>query len=134
MRQKYALTLEDARRVAAAARAHAEANQWPVVIAIVDDGGHLIYLERLDNTQAGSCDVAIEKARTAIRFRRPSQAIEAAIAGGRTVMLKLTGATPIEGGIPLVYQGDFVGAIGISGVTSEQDGQIAKAGATSLGA
>ena len=80
MHRKHALSLDDARRVAAAARAHAEANQWPVVIAIVDDGGHLLYLERLDQTQVGSVQVAIEKAKTAIGFRRPSQAIEAAIA------------------------------------------------------
>lgn len=133
MRQKSALTLDDARRVAAAAREHAQANQWPVVIAIVDDGGHLLYLERLDNTQVGSVQVAIEKAKTAIAFRRPSQSIEAAIAGGRTVMLKLPGATPIEGGLPLLHQGDFVGAIGISGVTSQQDGQIAQAGLAALG-
>lgn len=134
MRQKQALTLDDARRVAAAAHAHAAAKQWNVVIAIVDDGGHLVLLERRDDTQMGSVQVAIEKAKTAIAFRRPSQAIEGAIAGGRTVMLKLPGATPIEGGVPLVFQGDFVGAIGVSGVTSQQDGEIAQAGAAALGA
>lgn len=132
MRQKHALTLEDARRVAAAAHAHALTQGWNVVIAIVDDGGHLLYLERMDETQVGSTAVAIEKARTAISFRRPSQAIEAAIAGGRTVMLKLPGATPIEGGLPLVHEGDYVGAIGVSGVTSQQDGLIAQAGAAAL--
>jgi len=132
MYQKYALALEDARRVAAAARAMAQANQWNVVIAIVDDGGHLVYLERMDQVQLGSVNVAIEKAITAIRFRRPSQAIEATIAGGRLAMLNLPGATPIEGGVPLVHEGSFVGAIGVSGVQSQQDGQIALAGAAAL--
>jgi len=132
MRQKYALTLDDARRVAAAAHQTALENQWKVVISIVDEGGQLVYLERMDDVQSGSVTVSMEKARTAIAFRRPSQALEAAISGGRTVMLKLPGATPIEGGVPLVYEGDFVGAIGVSGVQSNQDGIIAKAGADAL--
>jgi len=132
MRQKYALTLDDARRVAAAAHKTALENQWNVVISIVDEGGQLIYLERMDDVQSGSVTVSMEKAKTAIAFRRPSQALEAAISGGRTVMLKLPGATPIEGGVPLVYEGDFVGAIGVSGVQSSQDGIIAKAGADAL--
>lgn len=132
MRQKFMLTLDDAKRVAAAAHRTALDNQWNVVISVVDDGGHLVYLERMDNVQMGSVQVSIEKARTAIAFRRPSQGLEAAIAGGRTVMLKLPGATPIEGGVPLVYEGEFVGAIGVSGVQSSQDGIIAKSGADVL--
>jgi uncharacterized protein GlcG (DUF336 family) len=132
MRTKHALTIEDAKRVAQAARQTALDNHWNVVISIVDDGGHLVYLERMDNVQLGSVQVSIEKAKTAIAFRRPSQALEATISGGRTVMLKLPNATPIEGGVPLVYEGDFVGAIGISGVQSSQDGVIAKSGADAL--
>ena len=132
MYQKYALTLEDARRVAVAAHKTALENQWNVVISIVDEGGQLVYLERMDDVQSGSVTVSMEKAKTAIAFRRPTQALEVAIAGGRTVMLNLPGATPIEGGVPLVYEGDFVGAIGVSGVQSSQDGIIAKAGADAL--
>ena len=132
MRQKYVLTLEDARRVAAAAHRSALENDWKVAIAIVDDGGHLQYFERLDDVQLGSVVVAIEKAKTAVAFRRPSQALESAIAGGRTVMLKLPGSTPIEGGVPLIHEGQVVGAIGVSGVQSHQDGIIAQAGAAAL--
>ena len=96
------LGLEDARRIASAARAKAIVEGWNVVIAIVDDGGHLILLERADGTQKASVIVAQEKARTAILFKRPTKALEDAIAGGRQVMLALPGATPIEGGLPLV--------------------------------
>jgi uncharacterized protein GlcG (DUF336 family) len=132
MRQKFALTLEDARRVAAAAQRTAAENQWGVVIAIVDDGGHLVLFERMDNVQLGSVTVAVEKAKTALCFRRPSQAIESAVAGGRLVMLSLPGATPIEGGVPLIHQGEYIGAVGISGVQSHQDGIIAQAAAAAL--
>lgn len=134
MRQKPVLTLDDARRVAEAARRKAQENQWKVVIAIVDDGGHLVYLERMDDVQLGSVTVAQEKARTAILFRRPTAAIEQAVAGGRNVMLRLPGATPIEGGLPLVHEGQYLGAIGISGVQSHQDGVIAAAAVEALAA
>lgn len=127
------LTLEDARRVAAAARANAVAEGWNVVIAIVDAGAHLMFLERADGTQLGSVDVAQAKARSAILFKRPTKALEDAVQGGRTVMLSLPGATPIEGGLPLVsVDGHYLGAIGISGVLSSQDGQIAAAGVAAL--
>ncbi len=132
MRQKTALTLEDARRVAHAAHQTALANKWGVVISIVDDGGHLLYLERMDSVQLGSVTVAIEKAKTALAFRRPTHALETVIAGGRLVMLNLPGATPIEGGVPLVVDGEYIGAIGVSGVQSAQDGVIATAGAAAL--
>ena len=132
MQQKPVLTLDDARRIAAAAHAHALANEWNVVITIVDEGANLLYLERMDNTQIGSVQVSIEKARTAALFRRPSQLFEAAVSGGRTVMLGLPGAVPIEGGVPLLHQGQLVGAIGVSGVQSAQDGLIAQAGAAAL--
>ena len=126
---KKTLTLDAARKIAAAAEAEAMKNSWNVVIAVVDDGGHLIYLQRMDQTQIGSVEVATEKARTAVRFKRPSKALEDAVAGGRNVVLRLPGATPVEGGLPLISDGAIVGAIGVSGVTSQQDGQIAKAGA-----
>lgn len=132
MRTKHGLTLADAKRVAAAAEAEAVRQGWNVVIAIQDDGGNLLYLQRMDDTQIGSVGVAQEKALTAIRFKRPSKAFEEAVAGGRMVMTTLPGATPIEGGLPLLYRGEVVGAIGVSGVLSSQDGIVAKAGADVL--
>jgi len=96
------------------------------------DGGHLIYLQRMDGTQVASVIVAQEKAACAIRFKRPTKALEDVVAGGRTVVMKLAGAVPVEGGLPIVVSGEFLGAIGISGVTSAQDGQVAAAGLTAL--
>ncbi len=116
------------------ARAEAERNGWAVVVAIVDDGGHLVYLERMDGTQKASCTVAQEKARTAIMFKRPSVAMEKVIADGRVAMLSLPGATSIEGGLPIVHDGHFVGAVGVSGVQSSQDGIVAKAAIDALAA
>jgi len=132
MLSRYTLSLDEAKRVAAAAAAKATAEGWRVVIAIMDIGGHLVYLERLDGTQIGSIQVALEKARTAIHFNRPTKALEDVVLGGRTNMLGLQGATPIEGGLPLRYKGEIVGSIGISGVTAVQDGQVAQAGAEVL--
>jgi glc operon protein GlcG len=130
---KKGLTLEAAKKVAAAAEEEALKNKWTVVIAIVDDGGALIYLQRLDETQIGSIEVAIQKAKTAVSFKRPTKALEdAVITGGRTVVLSLPGALPIEGGLPLTVEGKLIGAIGVSGVTAQQDGQIAKAGMDAL--
>jgi glc operon protein GlcG len=123
-----ALTLEAATRIADAAQAEASRNKWNVVIAVVDDGGHLVLLRRMDDTQIGSVAVAEEKARSAVLFRRPTKAFADAVASGRTGVLRLPGAIPIEGGIPLLAGNQVVGAIGVSGVTSEQDGQIAQAG------
>ena len=125
---KKVLTLEAAKLIAAAAQAEARKNQWTMVICIVDDGGHAIYLERMDGTQVASVVVAQEKAATAARFKRPTKALEDVVAGGRTVILNLPGATPIEGGIPIVVEGQVIGAIGVSGGTSPQDGQVAAAG------
>ena len=130
---KKVLTLDGAKKVAAAAEAEAKKNNWNVVIAVVDDGGHLIYLQRIDGTQTGSIDVAIQKARTAQAFKRPTKVFEDAIAGGRNALIALHGALPLEGGLPIVVGGQLVGAIGVSGVKSTEDGQIAKAGAESLG-
>lgn len=126
------LTLEDAKLIAAAAEEEALRNNWPVVIAIVDEGGHLIYLQRLDNTQIGSIDVAIHKARSAIAFRRPTKVLEEQINEGHLKYLRLPGAIPIEGGLPIVFKDQFLGAIGVSGVRSYQDAQIAQTGINAL--
>ena len=130
---KKVLTLDGAKKVAAAAEAEAKKNNWNVVIAVVDDGGHLLYLQRIDGTQTGSIEVAIQKARTAQAFKRPTKVFEDAIAGGRNALIALHGALPLEGGLPIMVGGQLVGAIGVSGVKSSEDGQIAKAGADSLG-
>lgn len=129
------LSLAQARIALAAAQAEAEANGWRVAIAIVDSGGHLVLFERADSTQYGSAEVAIAKARTSSAFRRPSKAFQDHLAAGGEGLrlLGLTGAMPIDGGLPLVWEGKIVGAIGVSGVTSAQDGQIAAAGAAALG-
>ena len=128
----YALSLEAAKTMAAAARAEAERHGWTFVIAIVDEGGHLIYLERMDGTQKASCIVAQEKARTAIMFKRPTAALEKVVADGRVAMTTMPGATMVEGGLPIVYKDVFVGAIGCSGMQSSQDGIVAKAGLEAL--
>src|SRR5439155_25358143 len=130
--QKKALTLETAKQIAAAAEATAAQNKWTMVIAILDDGGNLIYLERMDETQIGSIEVAQQKAHSAVSFKRPTKVFEDAVAGGRTAILKLPCAIPVEGGLPLMSDGKIVGAIGCSGGTSQQDGVVAKAGADAL--
>jgi glc operon protein GlcG len=129
-----AITLDQAKDVMAGAEAEAERNNWPVVIAIVDTGGNLVMLQRLDNAQFGSVEVARQKAWSAAAFRRPTKVFQEAIAGGgaNLRLLRLEGASPLEGGIPLVANGQIIGAIGVSGVTSEQDAQIAQAGADNL--
>jgi uncharacterized protein GlcG (DUF336 family) len=134
MKMKFALTLADAKRVAAAAAQEAKRNDWAVVIAIVDDAGLLVYLERLDGVQPASCDIAQAKARAAALFRRPTKALEETVAGGRLALLSLPHITPVEGGLPLTHEGQVVGAIGVSGVQSFEDGIVAKAGAEALAA
>jgi glc operon protein GlcG len=133
---KKVLTLDAAKLIAAAAQAEARKNNWNMVICVVDDGGHLIYLERMDGTQLASVQVAQDKARTAVLFKRPSKALEDAVAGGRTVVMKLTGATPVEGGIPIFIGttagAQLIGGIGVSGASSPQDGQVAAAGLAAL--
>lgn len=126
------ITLETAKQVAAKAAEVASKNSYRVAIAIVDTAGHLVYFEKLDDTQTASVEVAIAKAKSASTYRRETKAFEMALAKGRTAILGLPGAVPIEGGIPLLKDGKIVGAIGVSGVTSEQDGQVASAGAMSL--
>ena len=129
---KKALTLAVAKRIAAAAEEVANKNNWNMFVAVVDDGGNLMYLERMDDSQLGSLDVSIAKARCALLFKRPTKVMEDAVAGGRTVVMTLPNAVPVEGGLPLMAYGKIVGAIGISGATSPQDGIVAKAGADEL--
>ena len=129
---KKALTLVAAKKMAAAAEVEAVKNNWRMVIAVVDDGGYLIYLQRTDETQAGSVDVAVQKAKSAAMFRRPTKVFEDAVAGGRNALLGLTGAVPIEGGVPIMLDGKLLGAVGVSGGSAAQDGQVAKAGVDAL--
>ena len=131
MYNKDILALDDVKRVVDAAETEARKNDWNVVIAVVDDGGHLMYLQR-DKVQLGSIDVAITKAKTALMFRRPTGFWEETVAAGRQGYLALKEMLPIEGGVPLTYNGQIVGAIGVSGVKSSEDGQIAEAGASAL--
>ncbi|HYD34263.1 MAG TPA: heme-binding protein [Methylophilaceae bacterium] len=126
------ITLGVAKQVAAKAADTAAKNNFRVAIAVVDTAGNLVYFEKLDDTQTASIEVAIAKARSASNFKRETKAFETALSNGRTVILGLPGAVPIEGGSPLRKDGKIIGAIGVSGVTSEQDGQVAKAGAESL--
>lgn len=126
---KKVLTLDVAKRIVAAAEAEAVRRKATVVIAVVDDGGHLILLQRLDDTQVASVEVGIGKARTAAIFRRPSKVFEDQVREGRVAALALPGATPLQGGIPIVYEGKVIGAIGVSGNTPQEDEDIAKAGA-----
>ena len=129
---KHMINLAVARCIAAAAEAEASANDWAVVISIVDDGGHLVLLQRMDGTQLASIDLATQKALSALIYRRPTKAFEESLIGGRQAVLALPGALPVNGGLPLYYSGDLIGAIGISGVTAEQDAQIAAAGVAVL--
>jgi uncharacterized protein GlcG (DUF336 family) len=124
--------LEQAKKIAAGAVAEAQRNNWRVAVAIVDTHGFLKYYEMMDDTQTASATVAIDKARTAAMFRRPTKMFEDAIAGGRNALLGMSGATPIEGGIPIVDGGKVTGAIGVSGLTSPQDAQVAQAGLDSM--
>ena len=128
---KKALTLEVAKAIAAAAEGFARQNTWNVVIAILDDGGNLLYLQRMDGVQIGSIEVAQRKALSAVKFKRPTKVFEDGV-GGRPALLALPGAMPIEGGLPIEHEGQILGAIGVSGVTSQQDGQIAKAAVEAL--
>ena len=126
--------LETAKKIAAAAEAFAKEKKWPVVIVIVDSGSNLVLLHKFDNTQIGSIDVAIGKAKTANNFKRPTKAFEDAIGGGGVGarVLSLPGAVTIDGGEPIVVDGKIVGAIGVSGVQASQDAEVAKAGLASL--
>jgi glc operon protein GlcG len=132
MLNRKTLSLSDAKKIAAAASAKAQAEGWNVVIAIHDNGGNLIYLERADGTQLGSIVVAQEKSGTALRFRRATKVLEDSVLAGRVHMMSLPGITCVEGGLPLIVEGEVIGSIGVSGVQSSQDGEIAAAGAAVL--
>jgi glc operon protein GlcG len=129
---KKVLTLEVAKKLAAAAEAEAKKRGSTVVIVVVDDGGHVLLLERLDDTQVASVEVGIGKARTAAIFRRPSKVFEDQVRDGRVAALALPGATPLQGGIPILWEGKVIGAIGVSGNTPQEDEDIAKVGAAAI--
>jgi len=126
--------IENARRVMAAAEAEATKNNWAVVIAIIDSGGHIVMMHRFDNTQLSSIDISQGKAKTALMFKRPTKVLDDAIqaGGGGLRFLALKDIVPLEGGIPIVIDGKIVGAIGVSGVLSSQDAQIARSGIDGL--
>jgi uncharacterized protein GlcG (DUF336 family) len=128
------ITLEQAKKVMAGAEAEAKKNNWGMAIIILDTGGHAVMMQRLDGTQLGSIDVAKDKAWSAVAFRRPTKAFEDAVSqgGANLRLLRVTGASPIEGGIPLMADGKIIGSIGVSGGTAPQDGQVAKAGVDAL--
>ena len=132
MLTKPILTLDDARLIAAAAEAEARANNWNVTIAVVDDGGHLLYLQRSYDTQFGSVETAMMKANAAVAFKRPTKTSEDAVLSGRLIHLALPGVIPADGGLPVLCDGVVIGGIGVSGVRSFQDGQIAQAGVAAL--
>lgn len=128
------ISLDAAKRAVAAAEAEALANQWSVTIAVVDSGGHLVVLHRMDQTHLASLSVAQTKAETAVYFRRPTRIFEETVAAGGLGLrlLSMPGHCAIEGGVPLLVNGEIVGAIGVSGVQSVQDAQVARAGAEAL--
>lgn len=129
-----AITLESARKVASTAIAEARKNNWNMAIAIVDPAGELVYFEKLDGTQAASVNIAIDKARSSARFKRPTKALQDVLAtgGAGLRMLALDGAVPVEGGVPILIDAKIVGAIGVSGGTSQQDGEVATAAAAAV--
>ena len=132
MKTKPCLTLEDCKKIGAACEAEARKNKWNVVIAILDEGGHLLWLERMDGATPANAEIAIGKGRTAAVTRRTTKTWEDRIAGGRLAMLGMP-VLPVQGGVPIVVQNECVGAIGVSGVQSHEDEQIANAGIAALG-
>lgn len=128
MKTRPMLTLDDCRKISAAAEAEAIKNKWIVCIAILDDGGHLLHLVRMDGASPANARIATEKGRTAAESRRSSQVWEERIKAGRTSMLGMPGITPIQGGLPIMAEGVCLGGVGVSGVQSHEDEQIAAAG------
>ena len=128
------ISLENAKKVAAAALAEVRKNNWTMAVAVVDTNGDLVYFEKMDDTPLGSTIVCQEKARSAARFKRPTKAFQDVVASGGDGLriLGLPGAVPLEGGVPIIVDGKIVGAIGVSGATSAQDAQCANAGANSV--
>lgn len=133
MRNKPALTDEDVKKMAAAAEAHAAANQWKVTVAIFDDGGHLLHLHRMDGTAPSTVEMAMGKGRTAVLGRRETKVYEDIVKNGRTAFLSAPLVAMVEGGVPIVFEGEVIGSIGVSGVKSEQDAAVARAGIAALG-
>ena len=131
MYQKYKIDLQTARKVADAAQQEADRNGWNVVIAIVDDGGHLMYLQR-EKAQLGSIDVAIKKAKAAVLFLRPTSIFADRVNSGQSGYLEMPGIMPLEGGELLEFEGEIVGAIGVSGAKADEDGIVARAGAAAM--
>ncbi len=132
MTSKAVLTLDEAKKIAAAAEDEALRNDWKVTIAVVDDGGHLLYLQRAHDTKFGSVETAMMKAHAAAAFQYATKDSETAVQSGRLIHLALPGVIPAEGGVPIVRDGVVIGALGISGVRAAQDGQIAAAGVATI--
>jgi uncharacterized protein GlcG (DUF336 family) len=132
MKLRPMLTLEDCKKISAAAEAEAKKNSWNVCIAILDDGGHLLHLARMDGSTPANARIAVEKGRTAAETRRSTANWQERV-GKRIELLRMPGVTPVQGGLPIVVDGTCVGAVGISGVQSHEDEQIAKAGIAALG-
>ena len=128
------ISADAAKKIAAAAIAEARKNNWAMAVAVVDTGGYLVYFERMQDTQLGSVEVSIEKAKSAALFRRPTKSFQDTVtAGGAGLrMLGLKGAVPVEGGIPIIVDGKLIGAVGASGGSSDQDGHTAEAGAAAM--
>jgi uncharacterized protein GlcG (DUF336 family) len=128
------ISLEQAKKVMAGAEAESRKNNWNMVIAVLDSGGNLVMLQRMDGVQLGSIEAAKDKAYSAVMYRRPTKVFQDLVGqGGPNLrLLRLAGASPLEGGIPIIVDGKVIGAIGVSGHTSEQDAQVAKAGADAL--
>lgn len=129
-----AISADAAKKIAAAAIAEARKNNWAMAVAVVDPAGYLVYFERMQDTQLGSVEIAIEKAKSAALFRRPTKSFQDTVAGGGQGLriLGLTGAVPVEGGIPIIVDGKLIGAVGASGGSSDQDGRTAQAGAGAM--
>ena len=132
MNTKPCLTQEDCRKIQAACEAEARKNNWKVTVAILDDGGHLLSLSRMDGASPVTAEIATEKGRSAAVSRRSTKVSEDRIAGGRLVLLKMP-VLPVQGGVPIMHQGECVGAVGVSGVQSHEDEQVAIAGIAALG-
>ena len=133
MKTKPVLTLEDVKKIAAAAEAEAVKNKWAVTISVVDDGGHLLWLQRMDGAAPVSAWIGPQKAITAAIGQRESAVYEKMVNEGRVSFLAVSPVTPLEGGVPIIVEGFYVGAVGVSGVKSTEDVQIAKAGIAALG-
>ena len=131
--EKKTISLAAAKKMAAGAEAEAAKNNWTMVISVLDDGGNLVYLERMDGTQLGRIEVSQNKARTAIEFKRPTKAFQDLVDQGQPHLVTLDHITAVQGGLPITVEGKIIGAIGASGGTSAQDEQCAQAGLTALG-